>query len=231
MRGNRRSVNNPEGVGSAAGDSTVRIAPAEPQKATQGLQFNGFTPIQPLPSIREVVTQAQTIVQQGQNVQQPAETQNPTSPQPATAETLPQQPADVETQDVASPQPETVETVSQPETETFEDCWVKMVDVIFQKKPAFYHQMRDYIPRYENDVIYVEVENEFQKNQLEMSKRAMLEYWRDQFKLNVDEMEFVIHEHEKKKVIYTSEDKVENMLEQNPALKDFLQVLNFRIKD
>ncbi len=106
-----------------------------------------------------------------------------------------------------------------------------MVDVIFAKKPAFYHQLRDYLPRFENEIIYVDVENDFQKNQLEMSKRAMLEYWRNQFKLNVNDIEFVIHEHEKKKVIYTSEDKVNNMLEQNPELKDFLQVLNFRIKD
>ena len=68
-----------------------------------------------------------------------------------------------------------------------------MVDSIFQKKPAFYHQLYDYLPGYENDVISVDVENDFQKNQLEMSKRAMLE--------------------------------------QNPELKDFLQVLNFRIKD
>ena len=91
--------------------------------------------------------------------------------------------------------------------------------------------MVDYLPEYEQDVITVDVENDFQKNQLEMSKRAMLEYWRNHFQLNVDEIEFVIHEHERKKVIYTSEDKVQNMLEQNPALKDFLQVLNFRIKD
>ena len=116
-------------------------------------------------------------------------------------------------------------------TETFEECWTQMVDAIFQKKPAFYHQLRDYPPRYENDTIYVDVENDFQKNQLEMSKRAMLEFWRNRFQLNVNDIEFVIHEHEKKKVIYTSEDKVNNMLEQNPELKDFLQVLNFRIKD
>ena len=106
-----------------------------------------------------------------------------------------------------------------------------MVDFVFAKKPAFYHQLRDYLPRFENEIIYVDVENDFQKNQLEMSKRAMLEYWRNQFQLNVNDIEFVIHEHEKKKVIYTSEDKVNNMLEQNPELKDFLQVLNFRIKD
>ena len=251
MRGNRRSVNNQEGDGSAAGDSTVRIAPAEPQRAAQCLQFPGFTPIQPLPSIKEVTAQTQTVVQQVQ-VPQPVssnvETQNVVSPQPADAETVPQpaveaqnvmssQPAnaetasqqsssaDVETQDIASLQPDNTET------ETFEDCWIKMVDVIFAKKPAFYHQLRDYIPRFENEIIYVDVENDFQKNQLEMSKRAMLEYWRNNFKLNVNDIEFVIHEHEKKKVIYTSEDKVENMLEQNPELKDFLQVLNFRIKD
>ena len=138
---------------------------------------------------------------------------------------------EAETQGSALSQPATDDTEVKIGTETFEDCWIKMVDAIFQKKPAFYHQLRDYIPRYENDVIYVDVENDFQKNQLEMSKRAMLEFWRDQFSLNVNEMEFVIHEHEKKKVIYTSEDKVENMLEQNPELKDFLQVLNFRIKD
>lgn len=251
MRGNRRSENNPEGAGSAAGDPTARIAPAEPQRSSQGLQFTGFTPIQPLPSIKEVTAQTQTIVQQIQTPQPPiVEMQNVATPQSAPAETVSQtvvepqnvaspQPESVETasqpvvgtQNVASQQPETVENVTTPVTETFEECWGKMVDVIFQKKPAFYHQLRDYLPRYENDIIYVEVENDFQKNQLEMSKRAMLEYWRNQFKLNVDDIEFIIHEHERKKVIYTSEDKVENMLEQNPELKDFLQVLNFRIKD
>ena len=251
MRGNRRSENNPEGAGSAAGDPTARIAPAEPQRSSQGLQFTGFTPIQPLPSIKEVTAQTQTIVQQIQTPQPPiVEMQNVATPQSAPAETVSQtvvepqnvaspQPESVETasqpvvgtQNVASQQPETVENVTTPVTETFEECWGKMVDVIFQKKPAFYHQLRDYLPRYENDIIYVDVENDFQKNQLEMSKRAMLEYWRNQFKLNINDIEFVIHEHERKKVIYTSEDKVNNMLEQNPELKDFLQVLNFRIKD
>lgn len=240
MPGNRRSVDNPEGAGSAAGDPTVRIAPAEPQRAAQGLQFAGFTPIQPLPSIKQVTTQTQVIVQQVQQQPQPTvEEQNvasqPTMPDAVETQDVasPSSETDAgETQNVASLQPETEEKETQNEvTETFESCWTQMVDVIFQKKPAFYHQLRDYLPRFENDVIYVDVENDFQKNQLEMSKRSMLEYWRNTFKLNVNEIEFVIHEHEKKKVIYTSEDKVNNMLEQNPELKDFLQVLNFRIKD
>lgn len=227
----------------------MRIAPAEPQISAKGLQFAGFTPIQPLPSIKEVTAQTRTLAQQ---VQQAQSANAATAPTPATTEPAQTTPSTVveepniseeqippvaetetdETQTVTMSEETTEPTSEAPaEPETFESCWNQMVDVIFAKKPAFYHQLRDYLPRFENEIIYVDVENDFQKNQLEMSKRAMLEYWRNQFKLNVNDIEFVIHEHERKKVIYTSEDKVNNMLEQNPELKDFLQVLNFRIKD
>lgn len=227
----------------------MRIAPAEPQTSAKGLQFAGFTPIQPLPSIKEVTAQTRTFAQQVQQVQS---ANAATAPTPATTEPAQTTPSTVveepniseeqippvaetetdETQTVTMSEETTEPTSEAPaEPETFESCWNQMVDVIFAKKPAFYHQLRDYLPRFENEVIYVDVENDFQKNQLEMSKRAMLEYWRNQFKLNINDIEFVIHEHERKKVIYTSEDKVNNMLEQNPELKDFLQVLNFRIKD
>ena len=226
----------------------MRIAPAEPQISAKGLQFAGFTPIQPLPSIKEVTAQTRTLAQQ---VQQAQSANAATAPTPATTEPAQTTPSTVveepniseeqippvaetktdETQTITMSEETTEPTSEAPaEPETFESCWNQMVDVIFAKKPAFYHQLRDYLPRFENEIIYVDVENDFQKNQLEMSKRAMLEYWRNQFKLNVNDIEFVIHEHERKKVIYTSEDKVNNMLEQNPELKDFLQVLNFRIK-
>lgn len=240
MRGNRRSVNNPEGEGSAAGDVTVRIAPAEPQISSKGLQFSGFSPIKPLPSIKETVAQTLSVVQHAQNVASSststANPEAPVEPPVAGSDAPAEEPSHPEGEPAASPMQET-EPSDSPQTpeetppETFEECWYGMVDAIFQKKPAFYHQLRDYLPRYEDEVIYVDVENDFQKNQLEMSKRAMLEFWRAHYKLNVNEMEFVIHEHERKKVIYTSEDKVNNMLEQNPELKNFLQVLNFRIKD
>ena len=201
--------------------------------------FTGFAPIKPLPSIKEVVSQTQTLTHPAAEpvAETVAETVAKTVMEPiaeTVAETVPkpaQESAPMEKQDTeVSPEPVSEAKPEQP-SEDFAECWKQMVDVIFQKKPAFYHQLYDYLPGYENDVISVDVENEFQKNQLEMSKRAMLEYWRNHFRLNVDEIEFVIREHERKKVIYTSEDKVNNMLEQNPELKDFLQVLNFRIKD
>lgn len=241
VRGNRRSDNIPEGAGgSAEGNTPERRMVSEPQISTQGLQFAGFTPIKPLPSIKEVVAQTLTLTQQPATPVSVGNTEAAETVKADVEQAAP--PAESEernsTQPQAEEQPERQETVSEPVSEAqqekkedFAECWKQMVDSIFQKKPAFYHQLYDYLPVYEHDVISVDVENDFQKNQLEMSKRAMLEYWRNHFQLNVDEIEFVIHEHERKKVIYTSEDKVENMLEQNPALKDFLQVLNFRIKD
>ena len=142
VRGNRRSDNIPEGVGgSAEGNTPERRMASEPQISSQGLQFAGFAPIKPLPSIKEMTAQTQVIVQQVQ-APQPAtvetvpqleteETQNLASPQPATVETE-LQPETVETQNIASPQP------TSADTESFEDCWKQMVDAIFQKKPAFY---------------------------------------------------------------------------------------------
>ena len=247
VRGNRRSDNIPEGAGgSAEGNTPERRMASEPQISSQGLQFSGFAPIKPLPSIKEVVAQTQTLTQQATApapAEKPAaavEKREETEAVETVIEQTPQMDAQGENpvQSQLEEKQGQTEEVSEPVCETpaetqedFAECWKQMVDSIFQKKPAFYHQLYDYLPGYENDVISVDVENDFQKNQLEMSKRAMVEYWRNHFKLNVNEIEFVIREHEKKKVIYTSEDKVENMLEQNPELKDFLQVLNFRIKD
>ena len=65
-----------------------------------------------------------------------------------------------------------------------------------------------------------------------MRKRAVLEYWRSHFTINVDDIEIVTNEHlETKKMIYSSEDKMQNLAEQNAAFPDFLRELNFRIKD
>ena len=81
-------------------------------------------------------------------------------------------------------------------------------------------------------MIKVEVLNDFQKDQYEMRKRAVLEYWRNHFTTNVDDLEIIVNENlEMKKIIYSSEDKMKNLEEQNPEIRNFLQVLNFRVKD
>ncbi len=95
-----------------------------------------------------------------------------------------------------------------------------------------YHPLKDKIPTLQDGVIKVEVMNDFQKDQYEMRKRALLEYWRNHFSINVDDIEISTNEHmEIKKIIYSAEDKMKNLAEQNTEFGLFLQELNFRMKD
>ncbi len=190
--------------------------PLEPQASGQALRYSGVQPIKPIPNIGTVVAQSQQLLQNNlQPSTQPQISQNVTSSE--------------EPQNNPESEIETTEKCS--EDESFESCWNKTVDTLFSKKPAFYHQLKDYLPKYENEIITIDVENDFQRKQLEASRNSIMNFWNDQFKNKISNVEFVIHEHEKKKMIYTTEDKVRNMMEQNPELKNFLNILNFRIKD
>ena len=129
-------------------------------------------------------------------------------------------------------QPATQATVEEQKQEDFDSCWRAMFEELFAQHPMIYYPLKDIIPTMKDDVVRFEVQNDFQKNQCEMYKRAMLEYWRNHFSINVDEMEIVTNENlETKKVIYSTEDKLNNMMEQNSELQNFLKELNFRVKD
>ena len=95
-----------------------------------------------------------------------------------------------------------------------------------------YFPLKDHIPVFENNIIKIEVLNTFQQDQYQMHKRAMLEYWRTHFTDNVDDIEITLNEHlEVKKIIFTAEDKLKNLQEQNPKITDFMNILNFKIKN
>lgn len=127
---------------------------------------------------------------------------------------------------------EKVQEVQEKEPEVFETCWKQLFEELFINTPMIYHPLKDKIPTLEEGVIKVDVLNDFQKDQFEMRKRAVLEYWRNHFTTNVDDLEVVVNENlEMKKIIYSSEDKMKNLEEQNPDIRNFLQVLNFRVKD
>lgn len=181
------------------------------------------------------MAQAQQAVQQ--DMQAPAnnpQSQSP-SPQSATDVQPPTTPAE-NVPDNAQESDAKMDNIPQADSEVldnedFNECWLKTVETLFSKKPAFYHQLKDYIPKFENGIITIEVENEFQEKQIGANRKMMIQFWNDNFANKVSDIKFEIHEHEKKKVIYTSEDKVMNMMEQNPNLKDFLKILNFRVKE
>lgn len=154
--------------------------------------------------------------------------QNP-DPQPAaTGETAGQQLTAAEKTPAAE---KTAEAPAQV-PEVFETCWKQLFDELFSNTPMIYHPLKDKVPTLEDGVIKAEVLNDFQKDQFEMRKRAVLEYWRNHFTTNVDDLEIIVNENmEMKKIIYSSDDKMKNLEEQNPDIRDFLQVLNFRVKD
>lgn len=138
----------------------------------------------------------------------------------------PKQPAEVQPEVSAQP------SVQNEEPEDFATCWRTLFEELFASTPMIYHPLKDKIPVLEDGVIKVEVLNDFQKDQYEMRKRAVLEYWRNHFTINVDDMEIITNEHlEMKKMIYSSDDKMQNLAEQNSEFHDFLRELNFRIKD
>ena len=116
--------------------------------------------------------------------------------------------------------------------EDFATCWHRLFETLFSDKHLIYYSLKDETPRYENDVIYIEVKNGIQKDLIETSKTAILEYWRNHFTLNVDDLEVTANEQkESKKVIVNAEDKMRNMAEQNDQLMDFLKILKLNIKD
>ena len=116
--------------------------------------------------------------------------------------------------------------------EDFAACWHRLFETLFSENHLIYYSLKDETPRYENDVIYIEVKNGIQKELIETNKTAILEYWRNHFNLNVDDLEVAANEQkEAKKVIVNAEDKMRNMAEQNDQLMDFLNILKFNIKD
>lgn len=172
-----------------------------------------------MPSIRDVL-----------EAPRPAETSAPKAPTPG--------PENV-TQEAPAPESPaaTMDSTNTPEAtekapEDFETCWRTMFEEIFSSNPMIYHPLKDKIPALEDGVLKVEVLNDFQKEQYEMRKRSVLEYWRNHFSIDVVDLEILVNEQlEMKKIIYSADDKLRNLEEQNPEIRAFLQELNFRVKD
>lgn len=201
----------------------------------------GVPPIKPIPSIKEVVAAqhaAPATVQGTAQTAAPAEQPAETAPQPVgpaadTVAPASDEPAAVEPAPTDAPaevDAPAAETTSAPTD--FASCWHILFEELFANNHLIYYSLKDEVPRYENDTIYIEVKNNIQKEQFESRKRAIVEYWRNHFTLNVDDLEIVTNEQkEEHRVIISADDKLRNMVEQNANLPEFLNILGFRMKD
>jgi len=143
-----------------------------------------------------------------------------------------------------TPTPEVVETPAAPEPtpaaaseqpakeEDFATCWKTLFDELFINDHMMYYSLKDETPEYKDDTIFITLKNNIQKDLFETRKKSILEFWRNHYTLNVDDIEFIVNEQkEEKVVIINSDDKLKNMQNQNPQLAEFLQILNFSIQD
>lgn len=172
-----------------------------------------------MPSVKEV-----SIYSKPANIPTPTDVETP-AVKPQTQESVPPVAAEpIHT--------ETPTTPTEGEPEDFASCWNKLFTELFENDHIIFHSFKDETPQYEDDIIRIVLKNNIQKEQFETRKKSILEYWRNHYTLNVDDIEFIVNEQKKEKtVIINSEDKFRNMKEQNAQLVDFLNVLGFRMKE
>lgn len=116
--------------------------------------------------------------------------------------------------------------------EDFATCWTQLFKELFTNDPLIFHSLKDEIPAFQNSIITITVKNGIQKEEFETRQKAILEYWRTHFSINVDDIEIIVDENkETKEVIINSEDRLRHMMRQNNDLAEFLNILDFKIKD
>lgn len=107
-----------------------------------------------------------------------------------------------------------------------------MFKELFTNDPLIFHTLKDEIPDFQNSIITITVKNGIQKEEFETRQKAILEYWRNHFSINVDDITIIVDENkETKEVIINSEDRLRHMMGQNSNLAEFLNILDFKIKD
>lgn len=125
------------------------------------------------------------------------------------------------------------ESASAAVDEDFETVWNTMFDLLFAKIATVYYPLKGVIPQLKNNVIYVTVKNELMKENYEPQIRLALEYLRNNYNPQIDNIVLRVEEvkEEKSTLIYDTQDKMNDLRRENPAIPEFLRILNLSAKD
>ena len=108
--------------------------------------------------------------------------------------------------------------------------WNTMLDIVFADHPSVQSPLRDMPPEIVDNVMKIKVSGAIQRRTLEMKRRDMLEYFRNNYREDIDDIEVTVDEKvETKKVIYGNEDKLKYQLQQNQALESFMTSLDLKL--
>lgn len=157
-----------------------------------------------------------------------ADVQTPkTQPEP---DKMPMESAEVvasESEPTASVEPAIVQSES---VSDFAEKWHEMFEQVFVNIPSIYFPYREYTPELKDNIIHFKVNNEIQKENIEIQKRDILEFLRNHFDQAIEDL--VITSDQTfipKKIIYDQKDKFENFAEENPNFVDFVKILNLHM--
>lgn len=142
-----------------------------------------------------------------------------------------QQQNDPPTQDAESPQQSTSSPVENPENyfEKFKKQWDAMVDNVFSKVPTLLSPLKNYPLELKNNVVYLKLRNSMQVDDFSIKKVSVLQYLRNHFDPNINDVEVSIDDKtELKKYILDEKDKIEELQHQNPDFVEFMQNLNLQ---
>ena len=121
----------------------------------------------------------------------------------------------------------------EPEPQSdFPTQWRTMFEQVFASVPTIYFTLKETLPNIENSIVKVTVKNEIQKEHFEAKIREVLEFLRNHYNEQIEDIIVETNEQMKtKKIIYDVKDKLQNFKKQNEEFEDFLQILDLKIKD
>ena len=157
-----------------------------------------------------------------------ADVQTPkTQPEP---DTMPMESAEIVASEPEPITPVVPENVDSESSSDFEAKWHEMFEQVFVNIPSIYFPYREYTPELKDNIIHFKVNNEIQKENIEIQKRDILEFLRNHFDHAIEDL--VITSDQTfipKKIIYDQKDKFENFAEENPNFVDFVKILNLHM--
>ena len=117
--------------------------------------------------------------------------------------------------------------------EKFKEAWGTMFELLFREIATIYYPLKGMVPTIEQNIIRVKVKNESMKENFESRIRLALEYLRNNYDPRIDDIqvEVDVQTETVNKVIYDTQDKMNDLKKENPDLPDFLKILNLSAKD
>lgn len=165
----------------------------------------------------------------------PAEEATPSDETKETSQVIPSEDCvaeDIDAEEVVQTDGECVERLSNID-EKFAEKWTEMFELLFREIPTIYYPLEKVIPPIKDNIITVTVKNELMKENFESRIRLALEYLRNHYSPQVNDIQVVVKTDEKpkEKLIYDTQDKMNDLRIQNPDLPEFLDILKLSAKD